>query len=100
MEWCISVRERGTNVFQSELLVQAYEQSHGWNVRRQGEQPKEEESVGEQEEFPQNSCCYSDTAQLSNCRICLPPLQATQSKITDVEKNLSLFLIWVDMLFR
>lgn len=57
--WSITGQERGINVFQCELLVRrntaVNKQGRGWNVRRQGQQPKEAESVGEQEEFPQNS---------------------------------------------
>lgn len=55
--WSISMREVQMRSSLSYWCceIQAYKQSRGWNVRRQGKWPKEAESTGEQEEFPQNS---------------------------------------------
>lgn len=52
----ISIRERGANMFQSELLVlwkiQEYKQSHDWNVRRWGVAKKRQSRQENRKNFP------------------------------------------------
>lgn len=72
--------------------IQAYKQSRGWNVRRQGERPKEADSTGEQEEFPQNSWfsyCIGQKLQDLFTAIIGNTKQNRKCK----KKKLSLFLI-------